>query len=268
MSRFTLKNVIKVAAAFVFFPFVVFLLLLVGLRAKNKKVIVEGAVYVAVFFLMLAVPKENALYTMAAFLGLGAMIASVVRSYMLRDLWLPSRGRQPQRVASVQPQQLAHLVSEPSPAAASVAQSSDDLSSALAWVTSHAKQNKHRLPAEAYVTILETCQTLDAVIDAERRQPSADARFEYELGAIVREYLPTVLRGYLAIPPSMVDNRQPNGRTPSEELAEQLHLLSGQADALHSNRHSHTSAELSSTGNFLRERFGHHQRDGFDFGIQ
>ncbi|WP_460455242.1 hypothetical protein, partial [Arthrobacter monumenti] len=138
----------------------------------------------------------------------------------------------------------------------------------LAWVTSRAKQNKHRLPADAYVAILETSQTLDAVIDAERRQPSADARFEYELEAIVGEYLPAVLQGYLAIPPSMVENQQPNGKTPDEELAEQLQLLSGQAEALHSNRHSQTSAELSNTGNFLRERFGHHQRDGFDFGIK
>lgn len=267
MSRLTPQNVIKVAAVCLLFPFLAFLLLIVGIRAKDRKVTLEGAVYAAVFFLMLAVPQDNALSTVVAFLGLGSMSASVVRSYMLRDLWLPSRGRQPQHVASVAPQRPPHLATQPS-RAASFAQSSDDLSSALAWVTSHAKQNKHRLSAESYVTILETCQALDAVIDAERRQPSADARFEYELEAMVREYLPTVLRGYLAIPPSMVDSRQPNGRTPNEELVEQLDLLSGQAEALHASRHSHTSAKLSSTGNFLRERFGYHQRDGFDFGIR
>ena len=158
--------------------------------------------------------------------------------------------------------------SQPSPAATSLAGPSDDLSTALTWVSSQAKQNKHRLPADTYVTILETCQMLDSVIDAESRQPSADARFEYELEAVVREYLPAVLQGYLAIPPSMVENRQPNGRTPNEELVEQLQLLLGQAETLHSTRHSQTSADLTTTGNFLRERFGHHQQGGFDFGIK
>jgi predicted phage gp36 major capsid-like protein len=65
-----------------------------------------------------------------------------------------------------------------------------------------------------------------------------------------------------------VNNRQPNGKTPNDELAEQLQLLSRQADALHSSRHSQTSAELTSTGNFLRERFGHHHQGAFDFGIE
>lgn len=143
----------------------------------------------------------------------------------------------------------------------------DDLASALAWVTSHAKQNKHRLPSADYVTILETRHTLDAVIDAERAQPIHDARFEYELTAMVREYLPTVLQSYLAVPPSMVDNPQPNGRTPSQELTEQLGLLSGQADALHASQHRQMSADLTSNGNFLREKIGHQQAGSFDFGI-
>lgn len=144
----------------------------------------------------------------------------------------------------------------------------NDLSSALAWVSSTAKQNKHRMPSEAYVSLLETCQTLDAIVDAEARQPSSDARLEFELEAMVREYLPSLLRGYLAVPTNMTATRQPNGRTPSEEFVEQIDLLSGQADALHSSRFGQTSADLTSMGNFLRERFGHRQRNGFDFGIE
>ena len=76
-----------------------------------------------------------------------------------------------------------------------------------------------------------------------------------------------VLKGYLAIPADMVDARQPNGRTPNEELAEQLNLLQSQADALHAARHGASSARLTSSGNFLRERFGHHQKQ-FDFGVE
>ncbi|GAA3686262.1 hypothetical protein GCM10023081_24530 [Arthrobacter ginkgonis] len=289
MSRLTLGNVVKVALAVICWPFIAFLVLAIGIRRKNKKVVLEGALYAAAFSAALAATGSGALLALAAtgsgallalaatsgallalapLLGIGSMGISALRSYMLRDLWLHKRVREPRRGGMAQSNAPVRRAAEPSRAAAPLAPSSNDLSSALTWVTSHAKQNKHRLPTEAYVTILETCQTLDAVIDAERRQPSADARFEYELGAIAAEYLPAVLQKYLAIPPSMVDNRQPNGRTPSEELTEQLQLLSGQAEALHSGRHGHTSAELTTMGNFLRDRFGHHQRGGFDFGIE
>lgn len=268
MSRLTIGSIVKVALAVLFFPFIAFLLLLIGIAAKNKKVLFEGAGYAALFIVAFSAPEGSPLDTVAPLMGLGSMGISAVRSYMLRDLWLNTKGQKRQHVAIVQPNPLTHSSSQPAPAAATLTPSADNLSSALAWVTSHAKQNKHRLATETYVTLLETCQTLDALIDEESRRPSGDARFEYELDAIVRQYLPAVLQGYLAIPPSLVGDRQPNGRTANEELAEQLQLLSGQADALHSSRHGHTSAELTSTGNFLRERFGHHQRGGFDFGIE
>lgn len=287
MSRLTLGNVVKVTLVVLFFYFVVLLVLLIGIRRKNPKIILEGAVYVALFIAAFSIPDDSGLSTAGAFIGLGAMAVSAVRGYMLRDLWLHRRDRGRQRGLTVQqngpgqpnwpaqqnglgqPNGTGQPLNQPYPAAAApAAPGAGDLSSALAWVAALARQNKNQLPADAYVTVLETCQTLDAVIDAETRQPSGDARFEYELTALVREYLPAVLRSYLAIPPSMVGDRQPNGRTPNEELVEQLQLLSGQAEALHSSRHSHTSAELTNTGNFLRERFGHHQRGGFDFGVE
>lgn len=251
MSRLTVGNVVKVTLAVLFFPLIAFLVLLIGMSAKNKKVLSEGAIYSVVFILALSIPGD-----ISAFAGLGAMGFSTVRSYMLRNLWLPKKVQKSRRSDAAQEQATSFTVA------------SGDLSTALTWVSSQAKQNKHRFPTETYVTILETCHMLDSVIDAERRQPSTDARFEYELEAIVRDYLPAVLQGFLAIPLSILDSRQPNGRTPNEELVEQLRLLLGQAETLHSTRHSQTSADLASTGNFLRERFGHLQQGGFDFGIK
>lgn len=271
MSRLTFGNIVKLALAALFSIFIAFYVLIIGVTAKNKRVIGEGTIYAALFSLGIVLTSADALAGLLILLSMGA---SAVRSFMLRDLWLPRRNRAPRQFDTVQPypvmQPAAPEVYAPASAvpAAPTAPATEDLSPALAWVSSHAKQNKRRLPAESYVTVLETCQTLDAVLDAERRQPTADARFEYELAAIVNEYLPSVLQGYLAVPPAMTDDKQPNGRTPNEELAEQLQLLSGQAEALHSSRHGYTSAELTTTGNFLRERFGHHQRDGFDFGIE
>ncbi|MBP2216068.1 hypothetical protein [Arthrobacter sp. CAN_C5] len=268
MSRLTVGNVIKVALALIFFIFVAFYVLIIGIGAKNKRVLLEGAIYAAVFIVAFSVPGDGPLSTMSGLVGLAVMGVSAVRSYGLRDLWLRKRVREQQLGAPVGPHEHVHPAPQYRPEAVPAPRSWDELSAALAWVSSSAKQNKHRLPPDAYVTVLETCQTLDAVIDAERRQPSGDAGFEYELEAVVREYLPNVLQGYLAIPSGLVENRQPNGKTSNEELVEQLLLLYGQAEALHSNRHSQTSANLTSTGNFLRERFGHHRRDGFDFGIK
>src|SRR5699024_6759201 len=115
--------------------------------------------------------------------------------------------------------------------------------------------------------ILQTCQVLDAVIAAEESEPTKDPHFEYELDALARQYLPAVLKNYLAIAPGRVDERQPNGRTPREELTEQLRILSGQAEALHASRHRRLTAELSTTGNFLREKYGQRQARTFDFGV-
>ncbi|GAA1497977.1 hypothetical protein [Paeniglutamicibacter kerguelensis] len=273
MSRFTIRNVFKVALVAVFFPFIAFLVLIIGMGAKNKKVIFEGVIYGAVFVLAFSLPGSSGVVAALAAMGLSA-----VRSYMLRDLWIPRRGRKPQLGAPaqanspafppVQTDSPAYPPFQQPPAATSLARPADDLSTSLTWVSSLAKQNKHRLPADTYVTILETCQMLDSVIDTESRQPSADAGFEYELEAVVSDYLPWVLQGYLAIPPSMVENRQPNGKTPNEELVEQLGLLLGQAETLHATRHSQTSADLTITGNFLRERFGHRQQGGSGFGLK
>lgn len=269
MSRIGPANVIKVVAAISLWMFDAFLLLVIGLAAKKKKVALEGAIYAAVFVFAVFSLRGGA----SAFLGLGAWILSISRAIWLRDLWLPVRTRRAIGVDRSQPPAPPSIASSainplPSrPVANLLIGQADDLSSALAWVASSAKQNKHRLPSAAYVTVLEVCQTLDAVIDTETRQPSADAGFEYELEAMVRQYLPKVLHGYLSVPPSMVNSRQPNGRTPTEELLDQLDLLSGQADSLHSSRHGRASAELSSMGNFLRERFGPQQREVFDFGI-
>ena len=44
--------------------------------------------------------------------------------------------------------------------------------------------------------------------------------------------------------------------------------LTGQAEALHASRHSRTTAQLTTRGNFLREKFGHRSPDANDFGIK
>ncbi|MGC0142106.1 hypothetical protein [Pseudactinotalea sp. Z1732] len=262
MSRWTLGNVVKVGLAVVFLPLLAYLVLVIGAVKKHLRVILEGLIYAAgfsvgVFWLDIA--------GIGGLLALASMGASGVRAWHLRDLWLPARRRWWHRFVPEERQPPVEVSDTPPPEAA--LEGADGRVAALGWAGSFAEHHRPRLPAEAYGSFVRTRQLLEGVVEAERREPSEDARFDYELDAIVRKYLPGVLRGYLAIPPNMVDARQPNGRTPKEELTEQLQLLSGQAQALHASRHSRTTAQLTTTGNFLREKFGHRQADAFDFGI-
>ena len=261
MSRWTLGNVLKVGLAVFFLPLVAYLVLFIGAVKKHVRAILEGLVYaagfsVAVFELGWGGP--------GILLGLASMGVSGVRAWHLRDLWLPARRRWWQRFV---PGETGELVTTTPPPEAAL-EGPDGRTSTLSWVGSLARQNRPRLPGNTYATLLDTCRLLGSVVENERREPSRDARFEYELDAMVRQYVPGVLSSYLAIPPRMVNSRQPNGRTPNEELAEQLRLLHGQAEALNASREIRTADQLSTTGNFLREKFGHAQRDTFDFGVK
>lgn len=260
MSRLTLGNVIKVTAVVVFFPLLAYLVLVIGGVQKRLRVILEGLLYAAAFSTAVFVLD---FWGPPILLALTAMGASGVRSWHLRDLWLPKRRRWWHRFTPAQENTAVATVEASQPEAV---EGSEHLPSAVAWVRMHANRNRSRLPAGAHVTVLQTCQVLDAVLAAEQHEPTGDPRFEYELDALARKYLPAVLKNYLAIAPGRVDEPQPNGRTPNEELTEQLRILSGQAEALYASRHRRLTAELSTTGNFLREKFGD-QTGAFDFKV-
>ena len=262
MSRWTLGNVVKVGLVVVFLPLLAYLVLLIGGVKKHLKVALEGLIYAAGFSVGIFALDVIGL---GGLLALASMGASGVRAWHLRDLWLPARRRWWHRFVPPEPQEAVKVSTSPPEEAA--LEGTKGRAASLGWVSSLTKQSRPRLPANAYDTLLQTCHLLDAVVEVEQREPSRDARFEYELDAMVREYLPGVLNAYLAIPPSMVDARQPNGRTPKEELAEQAELLSRQAKALHGSRHSRTTAQLTTRGNFLREKFGHQQPGAIDLGI-
>lgn len=260
MSRLTLGNVVKVGAVVVFLPLLAYLVLVIGGVKKRARVILEGLLYAGAFSTAVFVLD---FWGWPILLALAAMGLSGVRSWHLRDLWLPARRRWWKR-DSAQPEPSRELAEAAAAGGTAPVEGSAHLPSAVAWVRAHANRNRGRLPAGAHVLVLQICQVLDAVVAAEQLDPSDDPRFEYELDALARQYLPKVLRSYLAIAPNRVDERQANGRTANEELTEQLRLLSGQAEALYAGRHRRLTAELSTTGNFLRDKFGHRQPNALD----
>lgn len=261
MSRLSLGNVIKLGFVALFLPLLAYLVLVIGAVKKNLRVALEGLVYASGFSAGIFVLDVVGI---GGLLALASMGASGVRAWHLRDLWLPARRRWWNRFTPAEP---ATQVSAMPPAQAAV-EGPEGRTAALDWITSLTTQSAPLLPTDARQRLAEITQLLGAVVEVDRREPSRDAAFDYELDAMVREYLPGVLTAYLAIPPDMVDSRQPDGRTPKDELREQLQLLRGQAEVLHASRHSRTTAQLSTRGHFLREKFGQRQAEPTDFGIR
>src|SRR5690242_15006736 len=91
MSRLTLGNVVKVAAVLVFLPLLAYLVLVIGAVRKHLRTSLEGLVYAGAF--SAAVFVLEAPWGLRGLVALAATGASGVRSWHLRDLWLPARRR-------------------------------------------------------------------------------------------------------------------------------------------------------------------------------
>ena len=90
MSRLTLGNVVKVTAVLAFFPLLAYLVLVIGAVRKDLRTALEGLLYAGAFSMAVFVLD---FWGPPALLALTAMGASGVRSWHLRDLWLPARRR-------------------------------------------------------------------------------------------------------------------------------------------------------------------------------
>ncbi|ROS26286.1 hypothetical protein [Cellulomonas sp. PhB150] len=147
MSRLTLGNVVKVAAVVVFFPLLAYLVLVIGAVRKDLRTALEGLIYAVAFSIAVFVLD---FWGPPALLALAAMGASGVRSWHLRDLWLPARRRWWKRDPST-------VVVDPARAQRPLAaEGSEHLPSAVAWVRTHADLNRRRLPGDTHRTVLQT----------------------------------------------------------------------------------------------------------------
>src|SRR5437868_2531244 len=80
------------------------------------------------------------------------------------------------------------------------------------------------LPNDAIVIARRITDTVRDVIDTATDR-TLDAHAIAQINGIVGDYLPTTLRTYLALDPSITDKPLASGRTPRAALAEQLESL-------------------------------------------
>lgn len=101
-----------------------------------------------------------------------------------------------------------------------------------------------------------------AVVDALRpllvyleSNPPTEAEL-IPIRAIVTDYLPTTVDRFLALPREFAaTHRNPQGRTPAEELLEQLELLRTATDEYATAIYAGDAQELSDQGRFLQAKF-------------
>jgi hypothetical protein len=111
-----------------------------------------------------------------------------------------------------------------------------------------------KLPVEAVVVSRQVADTIREVIDT-----SADRELDVyavvQINGVVGDYLPTTLRTYLNLDPSLTEQLGPSGRTPRAALREQLDSLAAATEELLHATQSHDVDALFTQGNFLRTKF-------------
>ena len=117
-----------------------------------------------------------------------------------------------------------------------------------------------QLPVEAVVAARRVTDVVDTVL-LTIRDRDLDIHARVSINGILRDYLPTTLRVYLALDPTLRDQPRTNGITPTAALIEQLDfLLSSASEVLAAVQRDDANA-LVAQGNFLRTKFGQSELD-------
>jgi len=115
-------------------------------------------------------------------------------------------------------------------------------------------RNAGKLPVEAVVVARQITDTVREVIETSTDR-ALDVYAVVQINGIVDDYLPTTLRAYLNLDPTVTEQRGPSGRTPRAALRERLESLRTAAEELLAATHEHDIDLLFTQGNFLRTKF-------------
>jgi hypothetical protein len=160
--------------------------------------------------------------------------------------WLFGRQDQPNPAPSNQPTEVPD-----SPAA---------LAAELFRLNRFINASAGQLPVEGVVAARRITDTVGTVLHSTRDR-DLDIHARVSLNGILRDYLPTTLRTFLALDPSTRATPKAGGRTPAEALDEQLgFLLDSATEVLAAVRNDDANA-LVAQGSFLRTKFAHSELD-------
>ena len=144
-----------------------------------------------------------------------------------------------------------------SPPASAQADPGDDpaeMTRVLEELNRFVNRNAGRLPVRAVVAARRVTDTLGEIIDTSAVRP-LDVYALMAVRGTLEDYLPTTLRGYLAVDATLLDTPRSSGATPTQSLLEQLDALHTSAEATLVAAQSQDADALMTQGNFLRTKF-------------
>lgn len=232
-----------------------FLFAAVKLQIRKLWLIVAayGAAWVAILVLGGITPQHSALNAVFGFVFIGLAVAATTHAFVLRRSMPPSPRTQ-SVIGGQQPPESA-LVSDPTQAVCAQLQAA--LSSLKYLVATHAEL----FPPTCIQLLNETVAHMERVVAHVARGGHADAELS-SVQAILTDYLPTSVSTYLRLPTEYaVSQRNPDGRTPADELELQLRLLRDSAKEAAGSLYRGDALRLEEQSAFLKSKFGKSELD-------
>ena len=130
----------------------------------------------------------------------------------------------------------------------------DRMLNALEKARWEARRNGGKLPVAALPQLGRIEDVLLPMLDhLSRHTPSVDE--EIAVQAMVTDYLPTSLNAYIGLNRQFAQTAGADGRTPGDDLLEQLVTLELAAHELSQAVYAHDAEQLQTQGRFLRAKF-------------
>jgi hypothetical protein len=132
--------------------------------------------------------------------------------------------------------------------------SPESLRRTLGQAVTFINRSSGQLPPRAVVDARRLTDTLGEIIDTSEVRP-LDIYAVISVRATLVDYLPTTLRGFLAVAPELRDTARASGRTPAQSLLEQIDALQTSASQVLVAARNQDVDALMSQGSFLRTKF-------------
>jgi hypothetical protein len=132
--------------------------------------------------------------------------------------------------------------------------SPEALRAAIAAVNALVNASAGRLPLRAVVAARRITDVLIEVVDTAAVR-ELDVYAVISVRGAVTDYLPTTVRGFLAVDESLVDVPRASGLSPTQSLMEQLAALEASALAVLEATQQQDVDALMTQGSFLRTKF-------------
>lgn len=208
-----------------------------------------GAAWVATWTVLAVSPEDSRGNALSGFLLIGVAIVGTTHAFVLREV-LPRKSLEP-----VADQPIALPPVDPTRMLCA------QLQAALASLRSDVSTRSESFPPTCRQLIEETVDEMAEVLSFVAREGHADSQLR-SVQAILTDYLPTSINTYLRLPQVFaVSQRNPDGRTPAEELELQLRLLRDNAKEAADSVYRGDALRLQEQSAFLQSKFGTSELD-------